>query len=86
VSEVIDTIPDIDGDLIEVIFGCGREELPVLRVGGALVILDDAGAERFGRAWNEALLMRERAKANAASGMNKVERLARDLIGIPDGL
>ena len=63
--DVIDVITDVDGYDLEVGFD-DVSELPFLRVGRAGADLDDDGAERFARAWHEALARRERAKAAAA--------------------
>jgi len=43
-------------------------------------------ADRFAEAVARAVTPAQAAKAPPVSGMNSVERAARDLIGIPDGL
>ena len=97
----IDEITDGDGDRIAVEVMGPNVYLTATSHGFASCVrLDAAGRDRFTRAWVEAERQAEAATVPdeaefdptglgaiiPRSAMNKVERAARELIGIPDGL
>lgn len=69
--EVIDAVADADGDEIEVGIYPGGEILlriagPSYTGGSVVALASDSEIERFSKAWNEALLRREHARAAVA--------------------
>lgn len=84
---IVDTLNDKHGRTVKVGYRGGDVEIVVTPHSGhdGRMAFDAEGRARFVEAWVSAV----RGAVTAAArldGMNSVERAARDLIGIPDGL